>query len=256
MTAPQRPLMEMPAAPAPPPRALTPAAKRRSLLEPRVRFWWLACLALAAVALFFLVSRTWGWFEVLRITRHGTAVTAVIDEIGGDEFQARTDASPDDQVMMHFEFNGRKYEVSGYLDGRQKPLNLKENVPIRVDPADPQLWTYRTDVPPIGHVLLSAALVAPFAAAAGVISLLLRRKTLRIWETGAAHPYIVEKTSQTALAPLSRAVHCRDLDGHRKQLVCVFIPQRVADFKRGQVLWLIHPPAKPTAALAAVAYTG
>jgi hypothetical protein len=255
MTAAKASSVPLPPPPPPPPRALTPVARRRSFLEPNVRFWWLAGVVLAIVTIGFLVDNLIQWRQKLDIVRHGTAVTAIIDKIGDQDSNARANISPDYPVTMQFDLGGDQYSVQGYLEGRTEPLSLKLSVPIRVDPANPNNWTYLTDAPPLGQALLSASLVAPFAIALGTVAMILRRRVLRIWTSGVSQPYAVESIGQTALAPMSRVVRCRDLEGRTKRLVSVCIPQRLAQPKVGDVLWLIHPPGKPTAALPAIAYS-
>lgn len=254
MAQPRPAAIQLPPGPPPVPRALTPRVRRRSFADPRVRFWWAACAVLAAVALYFLVERMIAWGQELQIVRHGTQVTAIIDKIGDSETGARANVSPENAVTMHYELDGTQYTVDGFLEGREEVIALKEEIPIRVDPNQPQHWTYRTDVPPLGYALLPTGLVLPFAIAAGVVSLILRARVLRIWTTGTSQPFIVEGIGQTALAPLSRSVRCRVLESRDKRLVSVVIPRRVANPKPGDILWLIHPQGKPATSLPAIVY--
>jgi len=249
---------QLPPSPPPPPRALTPRALRRSLVEPRVRFWWATALVLLAAAVFFLVLYSSKWYEELKIVQHGTSITATVHRVGDSEVNGVGNLPPDYPVVLQFDFNDVQYTVSGYLEGRKESISPKQKVPIKIDPDDPNQWTYLTESPPIweSEAVLSAGLMAPFVAAAALVSWLLRRRVLATWQTGTANLFMVEGTTQTALAPSSRAVRCRPLEGRDHRLVSVFIPRRVADPKVGELLWLIHPPGKPAAALAAIAYEG
>jgi hypothetical protein len=254
MTASPRTTIKLPPAPEAPPREITPGVMRRSLMEPRVRFWWLTAGVLFLVALYFLVDRSLNWIEELHIIRNGTSVSATITQIGADETAGRSNVSPDNEVDLQYDFGGNTYHVNGFLEGRTESISLKQVVPIKIDPDKPDHWTYLSDVPPLTHVLLSAGLVAPFAIAAGVVGFIRRRRVLRIWRQGVANPFVVETIRQTALAPSSRFVGCRSMEGRVLELVWVFIPRRIADPKRGDVLWLIHAPMRTTMALPALAY--
>jgi hypothetical protein len=161
---------------------------------------------------------------------------------------------PDSPVRLVFDFNGSSNTVRGFLEGRVDPISPRQQVSIRIDPNDPQHWTYLTTAPPIVRGLLASLLVFPFAAAALLAAWFLRRRVLRIWKTGDAELFMVESTSQSALAPSSRVVRCKDVDGRSALLVRVFVPRNLADLRPGDVLWLIHRPGKPAAALAAMAY--
>jgi hypothetical protein len=227
---------------------------RRSLMEPRVRFWWLTASVLTLITLYFLLDRSLNWLEELHIIRNGTPVSATIIQIGQDETAGRTDVSPDNEVDLQYDFGGKTYQVNGFLEGRTEVISLKDVVPIKIDPAKPERWTYLTDVPPLTHVLLSAGLVAPFAVAVGLAGFIRRQRVLRTWTEGVAHPFVVEAIRQTALAPSSQYIGCREMEGRARELVWVFVPRRLANPKVGDILWLIHPVGKPKAALPALAY--
>jgi hypothetical protein len=239
--------------PGPPPRAVTPTVLRRSILEPRVRFWWIAGVILLVAMCDFLVSEFLNWRQEARIVSDGVPIIATITAMGDGSL--RGTVSPDNPVRMAFTYNGQDYSVAGWLEGRQESISIQQPVPIKIDPNDPNQWTYRTQIPPIAHALVEPGLMAPFTAAALTASVLLRRRILRTWTNGVAEEFVVETVGgPTALAPASRAVRFRSMNGRDQRLICISIPQRLATMKPGDVQWLIHPPGKPAAALAAVVY--
>ncbi len=248
--------VNLPPAPPPVPRPLTPAARRRGWMEPRVRFWWLCGLVLMLVALNLLITHMVIWARELKIVRQGTPITATIESIGEGEFNGQGNISPDSYpVKLTFDFNGQSYEVGpGFLEGWTDPISPKEMVPIRIDPDDPYHWTSLTVAPPILHALLAFLLVLPFALALLAAGIFLRLRVLRLWQTGAASPFMVDSTSQSALAPSSRVVHCKDAEGRTTRLVTVFIPRRIADPKPGDILWLIHRSDSLEHGVAAMTY--
>jgi hypothetical protein len=254
MAAPRSQVIDLPPGPPAPPRAVTVVVRRRSWIEPRVRFWWLAAAVIFGVAAYFSIDRVLDWMEVVHLVRSGTAVTATITRIGDESSGGRANISPDNEVYLHFTLQDSPYDVSGYLEGREKPISLQDQLQIRVDPADPSRWTYLTEPPPIWHQFLVVSLLLPIAAAALGVSLVLRRQMLRTWSEGKAQPYVVIDIGQTALAPLSLVVRCSALEGRDQRLVSVFIPRKAGQVRKGDPLWLVHPPGKPAAALAVLAY--
>jgi len=247
--------------PGQPPRKVTPTVLRRSLFEPHVRFWLIAAGILFVAMLYYLASELQKWNQVREIVNHGVTVTAAITAMGDGSL--RGTVSPDNPVELHFTYNDRDYAVAGWLEGRTEPISIKQAdgdnkysvVSIRIDPNDPTKWTYLTQTPPIVHAMLGPGIMALFAVIALAVGLARRARVLSIWKTGVAEQYIVESVGgPTALAPASRAARFRSLDERDQRLICVIIPQRLAALKPGDVRWLIHPPGKPTAALAAVVY--
>ena len=252
MPAPQSQVIELPPGPPAPPRVVTQVVRRRSWIEPRVRFWWLAAAAICAVAIYLGVYLVLHWLEDVRLVNNGTPVTATITRIG--DSGARGNASPDNDVELSFSFHDVQNEVDGYLVGRDKPISLQDQVQIRIDPNDPTKWTYLTQPPDIWRQFFVVALILPVAAAAIIVSIVLRRRILSTWAEGTAQPFVIVSTGQTALAPGSLMVRCTALDGRDQRLVSVFIPRKFGPLNRGEPVWLIHPPGKPAAALAVLAY--
>lgn len=243
---------DIPAAPPPPPRPLTKQARRRALAEPHVRFWWLAGLALVAIALYLLIYAVVIWSREAYLIRNGQVVQAYITIADGDPYPHRK--APESQVEMTFTVNGHEYDVVGVLEGRTEPVSAKEYVPIRVDPSDPQHWTYRTTPAPLRSQLIAPIVVAPFAIAALIVAAVLRRKVLRTWRQGEAAPYVISDRRHTAIAPRSHTIRCVAADGRDKRLVTVYVPLKKTEARPGDVLWLIHPSGKPTAAVPAIAF--
>jgi len=236
------------------PRPLTAVVSRRTLMEPRVRAWWLAGFVLLGISAFFAINRFIQWNHVRWLINHGIQTTAVIWQIGDPEEGLRSGASPDNKVYMSLDYGGQKIYVEGYLDGYPGTLNLNDSIPIRVDPAEPTSWTYRTTPPPLLGQMFSVALVGVPAVVCLIAAFMLRGQVLRIWTDGVAQEFAVVSSHQTAAAPLSRVVHCTALDGTGKEPIKVFVPMRLADPLPGQLIWLIYPSGKPSAAIPAMAY--
>ena len=84
------------------PRPVTPAVRHRSLIEPRVRAWWVAGLVLLAISAFFAVDRSLQWNRIRWLVHHGVSVTATVYQIGDYESGLRANASPDNVVYMYY----------------------------------------------------------------------------------------------------------------------------------------------------------
>jgi hypothetical protein len=81
-----------------------------------------------------------------------------------------------------------------------------------------------------------------------------RRRILRTWRDVEAQPFNVTETWHTALAPMSHAVRCVAASGRDQNVVTVYLPARFPQPQTGEVLWIIHPPGKLKAAVAARAF--
>jgi hypothetical protein len=174
-----------------------------------VRFWWLAAAALVAAGTYMLVVNYVAWRRMVWLIRNGTLVQAKLERSGGEVLAGRP-VLPEQGVLLSFDWNGRRHETWGGLDGRapNEVILTKSTVAIRVDPADPDRWTYRKEPPSLMADLLGAVLafaLAPFAMLAAVA---LRRGVLRTWRDGEAAEAVVVARHGTALAPGTRALKC------------------------------------------------
>ena len=157
--------IEMPPEPPPLPRPLTLAARKRSWLEPRVRFWWAAALVLAVAGAYFLVTQTMDWLEELKVVRQGTPVTATVVAVGEGEVEGVGNLPPSSHVKLKYTYQNVDYGVDGFLEGRKEPISPKQLVPVKIDPAAPEHWTYLTEAPPMLRAFLSTIILLPFIAA-------------------------------------------------------------------------------------------
>ena len=160
----------------PPPRPLTPRVRRRAWAEPHVRFWWLAAAALVAAGVYMFIVNYVAWRREAWLIRNGTLVQAKLERSGGEVLAGRP-VEPEQGVLLSFDWNGRKHETWGTLRGRAPKVIIltKSTVAIRVDPADPDRWTYRKEPPSLAADLLGAALAFALAPLAMLAAVTLRR---------------------------------------------------------------------------------
>ncbi len=245
--------VEPPAAP----RQITNAIRWRTWLEPQVRIWWLATLALMFVIGWFLVDQTQEYLRERRLINDGLAVTATIMDVNGDD-KVGKNYPPGSPVRLGFDHNGQTVFVSGVLapHGESGYVTIGNTVPIHVNPDDLSDWTDSDSAEPMTRRTIAGMLIVPVAALAALTSFIRRQRFLRTWRDGRAEPFQVVDSRQSALAPRSHAIRCASTEGRDQRLVTVFVPSDRGNPQPGDVLWLIHPPGRPESALAAMAYLG
>jgi hypothetical protein len=174
-----------------------------------VRFWWLAAAALVAAAVYMFVVNYVAWRREAWLIRNGTLVQAKLEKSGGEVLPGRP-VEPEQGVLLSFDWNGGRHESWGTLWGRapKEVILTKSTVTIRVDPADPDHWTYRKEPPSLAADLLGAALAFALAPLAMLAAVTLRRGVLRTWRDGEAADAVVVARHSTALAPATRALKC------------------------------------------------
>jgi hypothetical protein len=235
----------------PPPRAITPHVRRRALTEPHVRSWWLLAGVLLAIGAYVGGREYWVWSREVRLIRAGQLVDAEITS-GAGLVQRWQRVPPNSLVTLRYQVDGKTYDVTGYLQGRTEYILLRSTIPVHVDPANPSVWTARTEPAGLVQQLTWALVVLPAFVAILVIGLWQRARLLRVWRDGEMHDAIVVDGRQTALAPKSRLLRCTPADAGDKRVVEVYLPgSRAADVRPGDLIRLIFPPGgrgRPVAA--------
>ena len=246
-------------APPAPPRPITRAVKLRSWWEPSVRFWWLATLAQLFIGIWFLSDQITTYVHERELIRNGVPVTATIVS-AGDEHDSRASRifPPDAPCDITFNFNGQAISLSGVtltVVNDTDFIHPGQTISLRVDPSDPSVWTDRTQPELLARRLVAGSLMLPTTLATLIASLLLQRRVIRTWRDSGALEYAVVSTTRSALAPLSHLVRCEPISvGADRRLVTVYLPARFAKPAPGEVLWIMHPPGRPQASIAAAAY--
>lgn len=241
----------LPPEPAGAPRPVTGRVRRRAWTEPHVRFWLLLTAALFVICASVAFREVSGWRREVWLIRHGRLVEAEVTSAGG--LGSRWQRLPPDSVVtIQYDVDGKKYTQGGYLHGRKDYIQVRGMVPIRVDPADPDVWTARTEPTVLAQQLTGAAVVVPVLGVLVVVTLLRRAKALRTWRDGRPVPALVVESRQTAVAPKSRFVRCTPADRSDNRIVGVYVPQWAArELRPGDALWLVFPPGgrgRPVAA--------
>lgn len=232
-----------------PPRTTGPRVRRRSWAEPRVRSLWLAAVASLVIAAYLLASRYLEWRKDARLVHQGLPVSANIRQTATETLRGKTQPA-NSIVTLDYTVNGRAYVAQGVLRGRTLEFKVGDDVPIRVDPADPSRWTGATEVPPLGPGLIPGLIVLPVVGIFALASLLARARLLRLWRDGQAVEALVLESRQTALAPRSRAVRCTPADPDDRRVLDVYVPHTLAGLRRGDALRVLVPAGRTSPAVA------
>lgn len=226
------------APPADAPRAVTPSAKRRALVEPRVRTWWLAAAGVLVVCLYFLASRYLQWQKDTTLIRQGQLVEAYVYSADGYPIPGRR-RPPTSPVELHYEVGGKQYKVQGYLTGRKESFVVHTNVPIRIDPDDPERFTAAEEPTDLYFHLTGGLLLLPFVVLLAGVALVQWVRLLGLWHTGEAVEGMVLDARHTAAAPRSWLVRCAPADQNDKRVLSAYVPEGTRRPARGDRVWLI-----------------
>ena len=243
------------APPPPAPREITPHVKRRAWRERHTWVWVVLGLALLAVTLYYVGSRTWWWWREKRLIEAGTRVEATVKgwHAGQDSLPGKRPPPGTTSVDILYEVGGQSYRPRLSLLEWRGEIQTGVKVPIFVDPGDPSRWTARTRPVPLKGELLGAMLVAPAALVLLVVAWVKRRTVLRVYRDGDAVPAEVLGVGQTPSAPFSRLIRCALQHGEGARMVKTVLPAR-RNTRPGDVIWLIVPPGRPGPAIAAAVF--
>ncbi len=245
------PATETSTSPPPPPRQVSSLVSRRIWLEPHVRFWWISAGAMLVIGLTLGGMGFVDWSRQNRLITAGLAIQAKVVTAGGIYLDGKK-IPPAEPVVLKYDANGQQYQVNGYLEGRNEHIIVGEKVPIRVDPDNPKIWTYRTAPSPLASLLLGSFIVLSVALLVGAIGMLKRASLVRLWKSGLAQAALVLKSHHSAMAPGARVVECTRRDSIDRRILRVFVPTSIAKtMNRGDVMWVIARDDKSTSAVAA-----
>ena len=231
----------------PPPREVTPFVRRRAWADPRVRAWWLTSIALLVLTAYLAVQQYVDWSRLSRAVRSGVVVPARVDAVENDSRVGKS-VSAGAPVSLTYDYNGKTYHQDGTLSGLTVAARVGDAVPLHLDPADPNNWTARGDVPSLVVALVGAILVLPVAILTGLIALIARAGVLKTFATGPTVQATVAGNKQTPLAPRSRAITCNV--GGSGRVIEVFVPPALSTLAAGDAVDVILPSrtGKPLAA--------
>jgi hypothetical protein len=234
---------------------MTSAARWRSWQEPRVRFWWLSTVVLAAIFSWFTVIEATAYSREQKLITSGVPIQAKIDSIDGSQRTSYI-VTPDTPVVLAFDFHGQSYSFENITLNMPSGqfIHPGQIIPIHVNPNDPSEWTDLVKAQSLAWRLVAASVIIPIFAATLATTVILRHKIIRTWREGVTMAYSVEGVQRSALAPLSHTVRCMPLEGRQARIVTVYLPGRLPKPAVGDILWLICAPNHHVGTVAAIAF--
>lgn len=219
--------------------------------EPRVRAWWLTGLILGVIGLKFVVAGIHERGHEIWLIEYGKRTAATIEWAGNEHLKNRPEP-PDSVVQLRFQWDGKAYEPPPRtLEGRKDFITTGSTLPIRVNPNDPDDFTWLgAPLPLLTHVI-GGIITLPMALMAFLWSVAKYAGTRRAWRNGPAIEALVVDTRTAAIAPLCTAVRVTPDDNRDKRIYAVFIPRRHSGLAGGDVILILRPSPRSKTAIAA-----
>jgi hypothetical protein len=237
-----------------PPRPLNAKARRQSWSEARVRIWWLLGLALFIIAAVFVGAQIKQSAENRNLLRVGVRVNAQIIEANGQTL--RKLYPPEQNVIFKFKFklpDGREHTISDRLKDQRYATGPGQDLPVVVDPSNPDRWTDRVETSWLSDLLVGMAL-GPIIAACIGIGLMKRRGILKTYREGDALVGVVHSVSTVAFSPGAQSIRFFLRDSDDQRVYSTIPPRSAGPFQEGDEFWLIVPRGAPNASIILRAY--
>lgn len=213
-------------------------AASRAWMEMNVRPWLavttLMLLAAIGIGVYSLVNAQ----EERNIITSGTAVDAVVVDLGRDTRQLPRD----EPVAVTLEYTN---PASGATIRSNRMIHRKsggvirkgEVVPIRFDPASPNVWTARTEPLPFLQPLTVPLALVPVVIASAAVLLWQRWRVMRLVRHGRREPASVASVKQPPLAPMSKQLGVSRADDRTVRQL--YWPTRLGPVARGDTIDVI-----------------
>lgn len=177
----------------------------RSWMEMPVRPW------LAVTGLMFLAALGIGIYNVRtalqeqKLIRSGIPTVAVVVDLGRDTRQLPRD----EPVRVTLEYtipdNGKTIRSERMIHRQAGGLiRLRDQIPIRFDPDAPEIWTARTEPPPLLQSMTVPLALIPVILISGLVTLWHRQRVIRVIRQGSIQQASVVSIRQPPLAPMSK----------------------------------------------------
>jgi hypothetical protein len=241
----------------PVPRPITQRARRRSWNERSVRLWLILTALVAATTIYFAIRDVSAANYERRLIFHGKKVIATVLSV--DEYERAGRSFPLEQPrrlrMQYKTESGEPIVIELTTPGREPGrIEVDQKRELRVDPNDPNTVTMQTA--PRGWLpsLAVVMLLAPVALLLVIVTLIARRKVLRVWIHGQPAIGTVVDTHRSGLAPKSDIVRYTVDDAEDRRVFSTLYPHRLGQLQPDDELALVMPKNSPGKAIVAELY--
>lgn len=177
----------------------------RSWMELPVRPW------MAITGLMFLAGMGIGTYnfrtavEEQKLIRSGIPTTAVVVDLGRDTRQLPRDEPVRVTLQYTLPENGKTIRSERMIHRQAGGLiRLRDEIPIRFDPDAPEIWTSRTEAPPILQSMTVPLALIPVILISGLVTLWHRQRVIRVIRKGLIQKANIVSIRQPPLAPMSK----------------------------------------------------
>jgi hypothetical protein len=225
-----------------------------------VRVLWLSALAVALVAGWQLVEQIAETRATLHRIGHWTRIDdAKIKQIGDssrETYRVTVEELPSKPVKITYvDEKGAMHELTGRLTAQRKAVNPSMEIPVLIDPLDPQKWTDQVETRPLVEQMLIPLILFPITLVLVLGAIWQRWRMLALWRDGEAREGRIMDLRHSAVAPRSNVLRCTIEGARDKRLLSVVVPRRMPRLEPGDHLVLVIPAAGETnRAIAAMVY--
>jgi hypothetical protein len=225
-----------------------------------VRVLWLSALAVAVVAAWQLVEQLAETRATLYRIGHWTRIDdATIKQIGDssrETYRVTVEELASKPVKVTYvDAKGVTHELTGKLTAQPAAVHPTKQIPILIDPLDPQKWTDQVQTRPLVEQMLIPLILFPLALVLALGAIWQRWRMLALWRDGEAREGRIVDLRHSAVAPRSNVLRCTIEGARDKRLLSVVVPRRISRVEPGDHLVLVIPAAGETnRAIAAMVY--
>ncbi len=206
---------------------------------------WLAVTLLMLIAAIAL--GTYGFMQAQqerRLIDSGVQVDARVMSLGNDTRQMPRDEPV--RVTLEYADPASGRVISSERLIHRKPggvIKVKEEIEVRIDSADPTVWTARTEALPLLQPLTVPLIMLPIVLLSLIATWWQRSRVMRVLATGTRKSATVASIRQSPLAPMSKQIGL-SIEGTDRTVRQAYWPTRNGPISKGQMIQVIHAGGK------------
>jgi hypothetical protein len=230
----------------PVPRLLTTPARRRSWNEGPVRVLVILTVLTAVIAAYLTAVRVRESLRDRRLINEGLSVNATIVSANGSTVAKRWPRNESMPVSLSFTTpDGVEHSLDVRLDAKPDAFaRVGDHLLIKVDPADPQLWTEQTQAKPWAIEMVTSAMLIGLTVVLVALTMVRRQQVLRVWRDAPLMRGRVVEVKHTAVAPRSRSVRFSLDEADDRRIRSLLVPTAKAQIRVGETIWVVCDPGR------------